>query len=217
MIALIVLMPLLLTALVVGYTVTDIILKLRSDGNACRRLTLNTQLRLVRPLSALLELNKKATRLRAQNLRAQNALKKALASGQPVAIAAATAVYAKVQAERTALRAEQELYWLEAKRIYWEFKKELATFNSAEEKSPPRALALRTTPALDLTPNYIPEEPFRAAQAYKVQGQISFSKKVSNLLKPLGLNQIAPIPYTCGASLIQKGATWEPVLEAGKF
>lgn len=125
-------------------------------------------------LEKLLRLNPKAASLRVQRQTADNALRAAISSGNPYAIAAAQAYWTAVYLQQTALRAKQELLLRQAEQqrqtAHRELRNKLRDVQAAHLDSRKyywRALAVEAKPIASLTPNYEPLPMFKYFQQHR--------------------------------------------------
>lgn len=164
-IGLLTLSPLLLTVLVLGGYFALIITQVTKAQSVCDNQHYHLQYNLANELNALLKLNPKALALRLKANTAKIRLAAATTSGNPAAIAAASAYSSQVYLQRLKLDQEQKQILLRARLLS---SRTALTANYALSKYRPETKTneLAVTPDLpgDLAPLYIEKLQFQNAQ-----------------------------------------------------
>lgn len=194
------LVPLLVTALVVASALQFAIRKKLTAQTLCVRTATELQKELSKTLDQLLKLNPQAKRLRAQREAADQAWKKALASGNPYAIAITTAARTAVILAQTALQAEQQRILLSARARRAEYHQRLQPVKSQVFYF--RPLAVEPVPRTSLSPDYVMVPRFEFFQ----QHQFEFDVKLTPSFWPVPIVQ----KTLCSISLAGKEKAWKP-------
>lgn len=179
MVSFMVLLPLLL-ALVIALGAAFYVLQRKSLAQAiCVQEATRLQTDLRKPLRQLVALNPQAAVLRAKRQAADKALRAALVSGVPYAIALAEAAETAAIAEQVAFRARQEMLLNEAAALRADGQRRLrlraSRLGAIGVTAPvyyPRALAVKPVPLASLTPDYRPVETFEYSQQQRYRFEI---------------------------------------------
>ncbi len=178
----------------------------------CVQESVRMQDRLKDSLKRLLKLNRQSENLRHRRLTADRALTRAIASGNPYAIAAAKAVQTAVILQQTAHRARQEAILTEAARerqqavrALTERVRELRAGALDSRAYYGRALAVEPRPASSLTPNFEPVPGFSRLQQHRFRFQVNLAPPFSLLGAVPGLRQLTE----CAVSLTGKDQSWQ--------
>lgn len=213
LVGLIALTPLILSGIVAASGVFFVVRKKLHLQALCVRTALTLQENLKRDLEALLKLNPKATRLRTLRLKAEAALKGALATGQPGAIVVARARLRAVVLEQMALNRWQQSLLQVARFRREQARRELVLNVSRHGGSGLRAqtratggLAVAALPVDSLTPDYQPTFSFVVEQAQNYS--------LSADLAPEFFARQLPHDFFCSASLERKDNQWRAKLLA---
>lgn len=155
------LIPLLLTAAMAIAGVTYSLQRRLLGQSLCVSQMSQLQSDLAIQLKELIKLNPKATRLQSDRAKAEKALRAAMASQIPQAIAAAHAYRAAVIAQQIALRTQQEKILIESRRLRIRYvqnaRQELKKVQASEVRSlsqAPLGLAVAPKPVTSLSPSY---------------------------------------------------------------
>lgn len=216
---LLVLLPLLLT---VGAIVAVVLLSLKAysfSHHACRSSLLEGQRQLAVPVNKLISLNPRAKNLRAARKKAEVALKAAMATANPKAVAAAKAALAIVKERQYSLRAQQNRLLMTAKHSarLSRFKAEKtirksgpALVKQVQVSSFP--IALYQSPFASITPDYLSKAPLESRQKAFARWQISLVVWIPKWLRSSGLLKVKPISGRCGASAQKEAGGWQAIL-----
>lgn len=163
-------------------------------------------------LDKLLRLNPKAKALRAQREAADNALKAALSSANPYAIAAAQAYWAAVVLQQVALKTQQQALLARAENQrqagHRQLRERLTSLRVTAVDSRQfywRALAVEAHPPSSLTPDYNPLPMFESMQQHRFRFQVDLRPAFAAVLPSLNLRQ-----YTeCSVTLKGQPNQWK--------
>ncbi len=180
LVALLALVPFAMT-LIISLVLGLFILKRKSLAQAhCVQQASLLQNELKGTLESLLKLNPRATRLRRQRDIADKALKAAISSANPYAIALAQAAWTAVFLQQTALRSQQQLLLKKAERQrdtgHRNLREKLNSLhvrNLNSRKYYWRALAVEAVPLTSLTPDYRPLPGFSLLQQHRFRFDVA--------------------------------------------
>lgn len=165
-------LPVLMTLTFLSAQLFHVLLVYRSTHARCRTEVIQSQERLAELLTALLRLNPDAARLRTMEFDAQRQVARAVASGNPPAIAAAQAALLVVHSQQSALVLQQQTLLSEARRrlarSYVDLRNqpELRQADLTPTTQPlPFGLAVEPQPMDSRSPDYVPVAQFEQAQA----------------------------------------------------
>ncbi len=221
-IQLLIFLPLLLSSLI-GLGALGLSLQSATQiQSICQRSLLKAQYENSLILSQLLKLNSEARKLRSEKKRAEKNLQRALSSGRPEMIAAASAHLAWVTKKQLIFRAGQKQLLLKSEQENRRSKRilsaKLRTQKSLRLKlrqMPAKGLAVYASPPGDLSPSYEVQKPFRKLQNLEIQWKAEVLNLDKNWLKPLGLSEWK-VKGACAASLEKRRNRWNPVLNPAK-
>lgn len=196
LVSLMIFLPLALSLIFSSAILALLLVKKSESLQRCRVEVLQIQKDLGKSLHALLKLNPKALRLRAQKKRAFARLKKGLATSNAALIAAAKAEIAFLTAQQVKLGAEQSSILLQSESVFQKWKH---AQRGLVKKEWPKALA--TVPDQpDIAPAYRPVANFTQMQTVQLNGH---SEIPGNKVLPDNF-QVSPVEWKCAASLRRK-------------
>lgn len=219
MVTTLVLLPLLL-ALALSLGAAFLVLQRKSLAQAvCVQEATRLQTNLRPILRKLLAMNPEAGRLRIKRLAADRALKAAVSSGYPPAIAVAEAAEAAAIAAQTALHARQEILLAQADglradgqtRLRWRAAR-LGAWNVSARTFFPRALAVEPRPLGSLSPDYVPVMNFTRHQQQRYRFEVDLLKDWPGPRLDVEGRQASE----CSVSLKQGDTQWEIRILAAK-
>lgn len=182
----------------------------------CVKSVSQLQTDLGRDLTALIKLNPEAKRLRSRRAKADATLAKALASGNPPAIAAARALQSAVILQQKALRTRQEAILQSAKLQRGKAARSLSMkvrplgVTSIQGKfSSQRALAVEASPATSISPDYLPVQDFARQQ----EQEFTFDLNLAPDFIQLDLRQ----KTLCSATLKNEEGKWREKITAASL
>lgn len=212
LVSLLALIPLCLSLFFAVSAALHILKKKSLAQSSCIQQAATMQEELRGTLEKLLRLNPKAKNLRAQRQAADKALKAALSSVNPYAIAAAKAYWSAVVLAQLALRSQQEALLREAGRQRQagirKMREQARSFRVARVQSQQyywRALAVEAKPISSLTPDYEPVPLFSQFQQHKFKFEVDLQPRFLSQLDIKGLKQITE----CSVSLEGKEDRWK--------
>lgn len=191
-------------ALIVALCSSFYFLKRKSLAQAhCIQQAAQMQNELKDTLDKLLRLNPRAKALRAQREAADSALKTAVSSANPYAIAAAQAYWTAVVLQQTALRAQQQALLTRAEgqrqsghRRLRERLRPLRVSSVDSRSYYWRALAVEAHPPASLTPDYDPLPLFAYMQQHRFRFQVDLRPPFADGLRGLDLRQTTECSVT---------------------
>ncbi len=203
-------------ALFIALCCSFYILKRKSLAQShCVQQASQLQQELAGTLDQLLRLNPRAKILRTQRAAADRAVKVALASGNPYALAAAKAYWAAVVLQQIALRTQQQALLAQADRQrhfgHRRLRERLRTLRVASLDSRRyywRALAVEARPPASLTPDYETLPFFQLLQQHRFRFQSDLRPPfagVNTLNKDIALKQTTE----CSVTLKGKQKQWK--------
>lgn len=200
-------------ALIVGLCCSFYFLKRKALAQAhCVQQASVLQTELKGTLDKLLRLNPRAKALRAQREAADSALKAALSSANPYAIAAAQAYWAAVVLQQLALRTQQQALLSQATQQrhsgHRQLRERLQLMRVSGVDSRKyywRALAVEARPPASLTPDYDPLPMFETFQQHRFRFQVDLRPPFARILPSLNLRQIAE----CSVTLKGREKQWK--------
>lgn len=227
--ALVIFLPLFLTALASAFIVMFFIYQLTAADSVCKKEVMRLQRELSRLTQELVRLNKSAAVLRTQRAYADTQLAAARTSGYPPAIAAAEAYQKSIVLAQTLLAAQQKsrLAFAASERLISEQKiratgalQGMREIRGTLDHSP--TLALRAEPASSLTPDYVEESFYRDRQNQTYRYKIQLVERLPDWLRYFVhshsvLRDLAtPTARSCSATLSGKENDWKPILRKDK-
>ncbi len=217
-------LPALISAFILLSSVGLILTQLQQSLHLCRSQLLSLQGQLKSPLIELLNLNPQAQQTRAARKVAQEALRLALKSGNPQAIALASTQWRIIQAQEQQLFIHQQVLLKKAQYQRWRLSLDLSHQLSqrpgvdAVFRNPPRVagLALEPHPASDKIPDYRPMADFSRLQSESFSWTLNLQRIYPQWIQRWleGHSPTWTIRRSCSASLQQEGGTWKTRLMA---
>lgn len=227
--ALVVFLPLFLTALAAAFIVLIYIRQLTAADTVCKKEVMQSQRSLSGLTQDLVRLNHAATTLRAQREYADTQLAAARASGYVPAIAAAEAYQKAVILEQTVLAARQKslLAFAASERFSSEQRiRSTGSFYRLQDihgtLDHSVTLALRAEPANSLTPDYVPESFYQDRQSQTYHYKLTLFDRLPLWLKQFVQHRpdlrelIKPVNRSCSATLAGEEENWKPKLRKDK-
>ena len=227
--ALVVFLPLFLTALAVAFIFLIYIYQITAADSVCKKEVMHAQHELSGITKDLVKLNRPATTLRAQRKYADIQLATARASGYVPAIAAAEAYQKSIVLAQTLLAARQKslLAFAASERLASEQRirsvgLEHGLHGVHGTLDHALTLALRAEPSTSLTPDYVEEYFYRDRQSQTYRYSLRWFDHLPDWLKVFVQNRsqladlMKPINRSCSATLTGEEDDWKPILRKDK-